>query len=135
MRWPEAVDIKNICVMGGDDSLLDEFKKVASKPVSHIALQVITSEDFTRSAPDYAIIDYCHLLYVTDEYHGVFLKDPLLNFTGLLVVDEFVPKKHAVIRLVMHGNKLSFEISRGNAKKQKLYVSAKLLSLAKAVVE
>lgn len=135
VRWPEDLEKKTICVVGGADSLLSEFKKIAKKQSSHIHLNSLSYIDFAQAAPEYAIVEHCHLLYITENYQGGFLREPPERFRGLLVVDEFMKNEHAVIRLVMNGKKLSFEISRGNAKKQQLYVSAKLLGLAKAVVD
>ncbi len=133
--WPDNSKIKKICVVGGSNSLLDEFKKIAKKSSSHIYLNHLSYVVFSQSAPEYKVVENCHLLYITENYQGDFLLDPPKNFNGLLVVDEFMRNKHAVIRLVMNGKKLSFEISRSNAQKKQLYVSAKLLGLAKAVID
>ena len=128
VSW-QGGSLHRVCTVGAQPSLIAEFEKVVAKSKGSLTLRGISAQDDLADLT----ADECHVLYVYQsierDWFSVAKKIPLL------VVDENIDAEFSVIRLVMDGRRLSFEINRANAQVKELSVSAKLMKLAKRIIE
>jgi hypothetical protein len=121
--WPKQGAARDICVFGQDPDLYQELKKVELKASGNIQLHFLYD-----LATDTAT-ERCDLAFLLDsEWQAKEFEQGTL-----LVTDELVEHPNAAVKLVLNGNKLTFDINRANAKKQNVDISAKLLGLAREV--
>ena len=123
--WPETAKIRRICIYGKDVELEQELRKVEDKSDGSIQLTYLEeNSDDARS-------ELCDIAFLRNDQW----RDLDVNHGTLLVVDETVVHPDAAIKLILRNNKLAFDINRKNAKKKDLEVSAKLLGLAREVID
>lgn len=123
--WPEPSSRRTICVLGQGSDLQQELNKVALKSEGNIQLK------FMETKEALATDSQCDLAFLLD---GQWQTEKFGAGT-LLVVDENISHPDAVVQLLLNNNKLAFDINRTNAKKRNLEVSAKLLGLAREVID
>ena len=129
--WPEGQNYKtDICVFGDDiigASLAQSQEALTTTNPANIVRLTVTSN-----------FDSCHILYVgsgSEEYLGQILfniKDmPILTISD---IDSFV-LKGGIIGLEDIEGKIKISVNNLNAKKSKLFISSKLLQVARKVID
>jgi hypothetical protein len=132
-EWPEEAlgggQRLSLCV-AGDDAVADALEKTIKgrKVDSH----ELTVEVIKADAP----IGSCHLLYVggLDKKRAGELLDSLKNAPIFTVsdVDQFA-EMGGVAQLILENDRMRFAVNVGAARRARLKISSKLLSLAKII--
>ena len=128
LEWPKSYKSGNfIIAVYGNDKVVSHLKNIAATKT--IKGQKIEVAQYLNSAQ----IKKAHILYVPTKYskHMATIKSKIGNNSTLLIGNgRGSIAKGAAINFMTINNKLRFEISKSNALKQNIKVSATLLKLA-----
>jgi YfiR/HmsC-like len=131
IEWPANLRQGDFVIdVLGNPALALELQTIASK------LKVGTQNIVIKAVSSIDEIDNCHVLYISSGKSGQ-LGNALAKLNGknaLIITDkEGLALQGAGINYIMDGDKLRYEINRGNIEKKGLVVSNSLLTLGVAV--
>lgn len=118
--WPAAASgsVVTLCLIQPDPELEVQFRALDGRSVGEASLRLL----WLTPADDVSV---CHVLYSEQP-------TPIAGGVGVLVVTD-QSRPGSVINFSVTGQKLRFDIDRGEARRRELKISSRLLRLAREV--